>query len=69
MTVLITSLSKLSMTSGSAECKYTLIIRIPKTGFGPELEDILLRDIRERMLIRFNETPILVDDKFANKVV
>ena len=68
MTVLITSLSKLSMTSGSVDCKYTLIIRIPKTGFGPQLEEIL-SDIRERMLIRFNETPILVDYKFANKVV
>jgi hypothetical protein len=56
------------MTSGSVECKYTLIIRIPKTGFGPQLEEIL-SDIRERMLIRFNETPILVDDKFTNKVV
>ena len=56
------------MTSGTVECKYTLIIRIPKKGFGPELEDIL-RDIRERILIRFNETPILVDDNFANKVI
>ena len=68
MSVLITSLSKLSMTSGTVECRYTLIIRIPKKGFGPELEDIL-RDIRERILIRFNETPILVDDNFANKVI
>ena len=68
MSVLITSLSKLSMTSGTVECKYTLIIRIHKKGFGPELEDIL-RDIRERILIRFNETPIMVDDNFTNKVI
>lgn len=68
MSLLITSLSKLSMTSGTVECKYTLIIRIPKKGFEPELEDIL-RDIRERILIRFNETPIMVDDNFTNKVI
>lgn len=65
MTFLIKSLSNINLHAGTIQIKYTLVMRISKQGVPDEIMD----HIRGGILLRINEEPLSIDDKYTSKVI
>lgn len=47
------------------DCKFTMLIRISKKN----VPEKVMENIREGLLLRFNEDPICIDGDYKNKVI
>jgi hypothetical protein len=62
MTLVIKRLSNISIQSGTIDCKYTLVLRIPKMA----VPEHIMADIKKSLLLRLNEDPISIGENYTN---
>jgi hypothetical protein len=65
MTMVVKRLSCISIQQGTVDCKYTMIIRIPKDN----IPENVLTSIKNTLQLRINEVPLNIGNGYQNRVV